>query len=110
MSAYMDIHNLTDNAIEITRVSSSDFSSIEIHRTVEEEGIARMLRQSGITLPAGGSFEFSPGSYHLMLFNPSKRFKAGDSSHLVFTLADGKRLTFDVPVKKATGYAGNGHH
>ena len=110
MAGYMDIKNPSDTTLEITRVASADFSSIEIHRTVHEDGMARMLRQTGITVPANGSFELKPGGYHLMMFNPARAFKAGDSTQLIFTLADGSASRFDVTVKKASGYADNGHH
>ncbi len=110
MAGYMDIKNPTDTVLEITKVASADFSSIEIHRTVHEDGMARMLRQTGISVPANGSFELKPGGYHLMMFNPARAFKAGDSTQLIFTLADGSTSRFDVSVKKATGYADNGHH
>ena len=109
MAGYMDINNPVDTSLEITKVASADFSSIEIHRTVHENGMARMLRQTGITVPANGSFELKPGGYHLMMFNPVRAFKAGDSTQLIFTLADGNTARFDVTVKRATGYAVNGH-
>lgn len=110
MAGYMDIHNPGDQKLEITRITSADFSSIEIHRTVHEDGMARMLRQSSIELAAGGHFELKPGSYHLMMFNPAKTLRAGDHSELIFTLANGTTTSLTVPVKKATGYADNGHH
>jgi hypothetical protein len=108
MAAYMDIQNPSDKAVQIDKVSSPDFSSIEMHRTVIKNGIASMLREKSIHIPAHGSFEFKPGSYHLMMFNPKKSFKAGDTSQLTFTLASGQSATFTVTVKKATGYASNG--
>lgn len=110
MAAYMDIHNPATHGIEINSVSSADFSSIEIHRSVEENGVARMLRQTGISIAAQSRFELQPGGYHLMLFNPKKPFKAGATSQLIFTLADGTTAAFDVPVKKATGHDDHGHH
>jgi len=110
MAAYMKIQNPGNKPVQIDKVSSPDFSSIEMHRTVIKNGIASMLRERNIRIPAHGSFEFKPGHYHLMMFNPKKSFKAGDSSQLTFTLASGQSATFKVTVKKATGYASNGQH
>ncbi len=110
MAAYMKIQNPGDRPVEIDKVSSPDFSSIEMHRTVIKDGVASMLREKNIHIPAHGSFEFKPGHYHLMMFNPKKSFRAGDTSQLTFTLASGQSATFKVTVKKATGYAGNGQH
>ena len=110
MAGYVKILNSADKPIQIDKVSSPDFSSIEMHRTVIKNGVASMLREKNIHIAAHGSFEFKPGSYHLMMFSPRKSFKAGDSSPLTFTLADGKSETFKFTVKKATGYTGNGQH
>jgi hypothetical protein len=110
MAAYMKIQNPGDKPVEIDKVSSPDFSSIEMHRTVITNGVASMLREKSIRIAAHGSFEFKPGHYHLMMFNPKKSFRAGDTSQLTFTLASGQSATFKVTVKKATGYASNGQH
>jgi hypothetical protein len=110
MAAYMKIQNPGDKPVEIDKVSSPDFSSIEMHRTVITNGVASMLRERNIRIPAHGSFEFKPGHYHLMMFNPKKSFKAGDTSQLTFTFASGESATFEVTVKKATGYASNEQH
>lgn len=105
MAAYMDIQNPGAQAIEIETIASPDFSSIEIHRTVENNGVASMERLSSINIAAHNRFELKPGGYHLMMFNPKQPFKAGDSSQLMFTFSDDSTATFTVPVKKATGYA-----
>lgn len=110
MAAYMQIQNPGAEALEITKIASADFSSIEIHRTVDENGVARMLRQNGLSIAAQSHFELQPGGYHLMLFNPGKAFKAGDHSQLIFTFIDGSTMSFDLVVKKTSDYASHGHH
>jgi len=104
MAGYMKIQNPGSQPVAIDKITSADFSSIEIHRTVEINGMARMQRQDGINIPAGADFELAPGGFHLMMFNPKKGFHAGDSSRLVFSFADGSTATFDVTVKKTSDY------
>jgi periplasmic copper chaperone A len=110
MAGYVKILNPGDKPVQIDKVSSPDFSSIEMHRTVIKNGVASMLRERNIHIAAHGSFEFKPGSYHLMMFNPKKSFRAGDSSQLTFTFASGQSETFKFTVKKATGYSSSGQH
>jgi hypothetical protein len=110
MAGYMKIQNPGKQPVAIEKITSADFSSIEIHRSVEKDGIARMERQDGINIAAGSQFELAPGGYHLMMFKPKKPFHAGDRSQLIFTFVDGNSAAFDVVVKKASDYLNNGHH
>jgi copper(I)-binding protein len=110
LAGYMTLNNPTGTLIEITRVTSADFSSIEIHRTVEQDGVARMLRQTHIEIAPHASFALSPGGYHLMLFNPTRALRDGDTTTLNFALNNGEVKTLQVPVKKNTGNTSSGNH
>lgn len=110
MAAYMDIENLGTEPVEINKISSDDFSSIEIHRSSEENGVARMTRQDDIHIAGHDHFMLEPGAYHLMMFNPKKRFTAGDTIRLTFSFAQGGSTAFDVAVQKLSNTNHTGHH
>lgn len=101
MVAYLTIKNPGNAAIEITRAESNSYSSIEFHETDYADGMARMLRHDSLTIPANGELQLKRGGQHLMLFNPTKHFKAGEEIEVTFTLKDGSNYTIKVPVKKA---------
>jgi hypothetical protein len=87
-AGYFEVDNLSGAPLELIEVSSEDFGSIEIHRTVLRDGIARMIRQESVTVPAASTVSFMPGDYHLMLFRSRKQFHAGDSVLLDFVFSD----------------------
>lgn len=72
MSAgYLTLRNNTREPITISRVSSPQFGSVEMHETVTRDGISRMVALDEILIPAGQSVQFEPGAKHLMLMRPA---------------------------------------
>lgn len=110
LAAYMQITNLTDADLTITEITSPDFGSAELHRTVVEDGMARMLPVPELTVPATGSLQLAPGGLHLMLFDPVRPLAEGDSVTLVLHRSDGICITLSVPVRRDTGEEHVHHH
>ena len=103
LAGYMTITNPAAIAKTITAVSSPSFRSVEIHRTVIENGMARMLSVGPLEIPAGGSVALAPGSYHLMLFEPVRALVAGDMVDLRLQTGSGPCISVGVPVVRPTG-------
>ncbi|NNJ94746.1 MAG: copper chaperone PCu(A)C [Halobacteria archaeon] len=102
LAGYLKITNRGTAHATVSGVSAADFSSVEIHRTVMENGMARMLSAEQLEIPAGESFVLEPGGYHLMLFNPARPLAAGDSVELLLHVRDGACLAVDAPVARMT--------
>ncbi len=109
LAAYMVIENPSEQAIEIQSAESDLFSSTAFHRTVIEDGVARMQHQPSLTVPAHGSLELKPGSFHMMLFNPATPLRAGDRVDLVFSTGSGEKIPVIATVKKAV-FNDHQHH
>jgi copper(I)-binding protein len=103
LAGYMVVNNSSDEARSIVSASGEDFGYIELHRSMIKDGMARMIPQENIPVPAKGSVELKPGDYHLMLMQPKKDLKAGETSTLTIVMDNGEKITLDVPVKKAEG-------
>ena len=101
MVAYMSISNSSDEDLEIIHASSDTYSSIEFHETIHEDGMARMVRHDSLQIDAHSNIELKRGGPHLMLFNPTRRLKAGDSVEIELTLYNRQTISISVPVKKA---------
>jgi copper(I)-binding protein len=86
MAAYMDIKNTGNEVLRVKPLQSNDFKKIEFHRTFYEDGMARMQHLPELAIPAHSTLSLEPGSYHMMLFNPERKLKAGDQSTLIFKL------------------------
>jgi copper(I)-binding protein len=103
LAAYMTIENHTGKDHVLTGVTSSSFKKIEMHKSMQKDGMATMQKQKQLTIPAGDEIKLQPGGYHLMLFNPSKPLKAGDEVNFTLKFANGSVTTITAKVKKATG-------
>ncbi len=109
LAGYLTLSNTTDSPLVIETVSSPDFQAVEIHRSWVEGGIARMQPVSELTIPAAGSIELAPGSYHLMLFRPVQPLTAGDTVALRLQTADGACVTVTAPVLRQTESSAHQH-
>ncbi len=103
LAAYMSIKNTSESTITINGISSPEFESAELHRTVINEGMASMQHIKKLDVPANGSIKLEPGGLHLMLFNPQRALSAGDSVTLTIHLSNGTRMAVTAPVVRQTG-------
>jgi copper(I)-binding protein len=110
LAAYMDIKNTSYKDQKLVSAKSDDFGSIEFHRTVEKDGMASMQHQQYLLIPAGGVLTLKPGDYHMMLFRPARKLRAGDESSIQFQLADDSQVTVTAVVKKASAEDSHQHH
>lgn len=54
-------------------------------------------------MPAGGKVAFAPGSYHLMLMQPTRKIAAGDRILVTMEFAVGQKLVAEFRVQGPTG-------
>ncbi|HEX4299586.1 MAG TPA: copper chaperone PCu(A)C [Gammaproteobacteria bacterium] len=99
LAGYFTLQNLTDTPLTLTAVESRDFGSVEIHRSFVKDGVEEMEPVPSIAIPAHGSIEFKPGSYHLMMMQPKKNLFAGDMAEVTLTFSDGSQLAILAPVR-----------
>lgn len=102
---YFVLRNESGRATELIGARAPDFARIELHRSVERDGLQTMVRIDRIPVPAHGTIEFRPGGYHLMLMGRRHPLAVGDTVHVRLTLADGNEIPVDFTVRgpAATG-------
>jgi len=110
LAAYMVLKNTADTPRTVTRIDSPDFRNSQIHRTFMEDGIAKMLPVDKLQLPANGSVVLEPGGLHLMLFDPLRTLRDGDTVVLVIHADNGDSVTVDAPVVRKTDATDHAHH
>jgi copper(I)-binding protein len=101
LAGYGLLSNHGDQEITVTAVSSKSFGRVEMHSMIMKNGMMQMKAVKRIVIPAGGTFEFVPGGYHLMLINPAKSLRDGDRVELEFELSNGAKRMAEFVVKKA---------
>ena len=71
---------------------------MSLHQTLEENGVERMRALGPVTLAPGASVVFAPGGRHLMLMQPGRELKVGDTVkiHLDTKSGDGATGEFRV--------------
>ena len=69
-AGYLSLTNATSQRILITKVTSPNFASIEMHESVLEDGISRMVKLDEVAIRPSRTVRFEPGGKHLMLRNP----------------------------------------
>ncbi|MCC5810418.1 MAG: copper chaperone PCu(A)C [Ectothiorhodospiraceae bacterium] len=113
-AAYMVLENNGEETRELVGGSSPQFGRVEIHESVEEDGVARMVKQESLRIPAGEKVVLEPGGYHVMLMRREvDALRDGDYVDLELEFDNGARKMLRVPVRKAeAGHGGHhgGHH
>ncbi|WP_136483990.1 copper chaperone PCu(A)C [Vibrio sp. H11] len=72
----------------------------ELHDVITEGDMMKMRQVTSFKLPAGGSLQLKPGSFHIMLFDLPQPLMAGMNIEVELQLENGDHYRFDAPVKK----------
>ncbi len=99
-AGYMTIHNSQTHAIVIVSIRSEAFARIEIHRSIEQDGMMSMVTMPNIRIEAGASVQLAPGGLHLMMMNPYQPTRVGDIVNATIILEDGSEHSLKMQVKK----------
>jgi len=108
LAGYMQLRNPDAQPRALVGGSSPEFGRVELHQTVQQGDIVRMVALERIEIPAQGEVALQPGGNHVMLIAPVKPLKAGDTVSLTLEFDDGSRQTLTLPVRKRP--VGHGHH
>ncbi|MBU6464955.1 MAG: copper chaperone PCu(A)C [Bradyrhizobium sp.] len=100
---YFTLRNDTDRTIELTGASSIGCGMVMLHQSKNEGGVDKMLPVKTVTVPAHGTLNFRPGSYHLMCMHPQSTVAVGGAVPIALKFADGKTISADFPVKGPGG-------
>ena len=109
LGGFMILKNLGKSERHLVAASAIHFDEVSLHRTVVKGGIAQMVHQPEVTIPAGGRIEFKPGDYHLMLMRPDKRFVAGDQIDITLKFKNGEEKPVAYRVLKGMNMGGMNH-
>lgn len=102
--AFATISNSGDAEVTLVSADSPIAGMVQIHEYVKEGATEKMVEvEGGLPVPAGGSVELKPGSYHVMLMQLKQVPKPGERVELTFTFSDGTDITVQAPVRARTG-------
>ncbi len=101
MAGYVKIKNPTATTIDINKVTSPDFEKVEMHLTIEKDGMSRMQKQDIVSVAAHDEMIFQRGGLHLMLINAKHVMKRGEKITLNFSTNE-SMFTVMAEIKEAS--------
>lgn len=74
---FFTVNNTGTVADRLTIVKTPKCGRAEIHSHLEENGVMKMRKVSGMDVPAGAVTKLEPMGYHVMCFDPKQPLKSG---------------------------------
>ena len=109
-SAYMMLHNNSNNNIRLVAATSSISQRIEIHEHIMQGDLMKMRQRQYVEINANDCVEFQPSGYHLMIFDIKKPLKAGETIMITLHFNDQSRIDVNYTVKGLKRKAHHHHH
>ncbi|MEM8917734.1 MAG: copper chaperone PCu(A)C [Pseudomonadota bacterium] len=105
-SGYFEVHGGPED-VELVGVTSDDVVRLELHETVEENGLTVMQPVKSVPVPAGDTVKFEPGGKHLMIWGIGNGSISRGSLTMIFIFSNDDRIQFDAVVRKMGDPAGS---
>ncbi len=109
-AAYMLIANTGSTTDTLVGATSPVAQAVEVHETMtmgppaasgspDAGGMLGMQPVARLDIPASGSVELKPGSYHVMLIGLKRELKVGDTFDLALTFEKAGQVTVRAEVR-----------
>lgn len=98
-AAFMVLKNAGDKDVRLAKAESTVAKKVELHTHINDGGMMKMRQVDGIDVKAKGETALRPGSYHIMLIDPSA-MKEGDKVAITLGFEDGSSKKIEATVKK----------
>ncbi len=84
LAGYMTLLNDGSDTVRIASARARGIGRIEIHRSFDDRGVARMRRVDGLVIEPGEAVTLERGGLHLMLMQPVRVPPPGQSLRIEF--------------------------
>jgi copper(I)-binding protein len=110
-AAFMMLHNGSDQERQLVAAESDVAKHVELHNHINDNGVMRMRQVANIAIPAKGSAELKPGSYHVMLMGLHKPIQENDMVDITLVFDDGKKQRIQAVARHVVkAMHGHKHH
>jgi len=99
-AAYFTIANATTIGDALLSVSTPAAGMAQIHETTMSSGMMGMHEVPRVDVPAGGTVQFAPGGYHVMLMSLAAPLDAGASVELTLAFEHAGKVVIKAEVRK----------
>lgn len=98
-AAYMVIQNTNNTDDQLVSVTSDIAKTIELHETMQMNGMMEMDPRNALTVPANGQLELKPGGAHMMLLGVTRSLRVGDKVTFTLNFASGNQVLVTAVVR-----------
>jgi copper(I)-binding protein len=98
-AGYAIIKNNSESEVFVVGAKSPKVKKTELHTIEMRKGVARMVEVKKIAVPANGSVNLEPGSFHLMLFTVDVPLQGKNEVPMIFKFNDGSTKEVKMKVR-----------
>ena len=98
-AVYFTIANRGELPDRLVAASSERAARAMFHRSIVEEGVAKMRRVDALDVPPGATIRFEPGGLHVMLTGISTSLRAGEALAITLGFERAGEMVVAVPVR-----------
>lgn len=100
LAGYVSLRNTGSEDVRLISAASDRFGLVEVHRSVEVDGVARMREVEAVEIPAGSEVHLAPGDLHLMLMRPQRDTVEGERIVMRLRFDDGTERAVQFEVRR----------
>lgn len=97
---YFTVHGGEED-VRLLSVISPAVLRVEMHESIERDGVMSMQTVNGINIPARTDVTFGPGGAHLMIWGINEGIKKQGKLPLTFIFSNGDRIIVDAVIRAA---------
>ncbi|WP_256261066.1 copper chaperone PCu(A)C [Shewanella sp. NIFS-20-20] len=109
-AAYFRLANQGDKPVRLINVTSTAAKDTQIHTIIEQDGLVKMKRISGLDLMPSETLVLNAGGDHIMLLGLTEPLVIGQQVPLQLQFDDGQQLDILLPVTAIAVDDGHQHH
>ena len=99
-AGYMNLHGGRVD-VALVGVTSDDVLRMEMHETVQKDGMTSMAKLKSIPVPAGQTVKLEPGGKHLMIWGVGEGSKKRGLLTMTLIFSNDDRIEINAVVRKA---------
>ncbi len=99
-AVYFTIRNNGKQDDELISASSNVAEAVELHKSEMSNGVMTMQPVQSLPVAVGGTVEFQPGSFHVMLIGMRRDLNVGDQFQMTLNFKEAGAITVEVDVRQ----------
>lgn len=99
-AVFMTLRNTGSAPDRLLKAVSAMADVTEIHNVFDNNGVMEMRPVDGVDIPAGGTVQLKPGSFHVMLIGLHKGLELGDQFEVTLEFQQAGKMTVTSTVRQ----------